>query len=148
MKEAEEFPDLIADWLFSNYQLKKAGYKSPNIEDDEENDDITPFARRAGIKVKPAVSSKGVSSKFAQVLEQIQKGDEDVEIEPKQQMEEQEENDIVLIDGGSKSPLGTREQQQLVDLFDNGGVNNTLEAEKLRRMQKQFAGDSKIKRAE
>lgn len=152
MQEAEEFPDLIADWLFSNYQLKKAGYKSPNDEEGDDDDGLTSFAKRAGIKAKPI---KG-AGKFQQVLEQIQAGDEDVDVEGGEQQAPQDYEDlpeerqmmIVADDSGNKAPLTGREQAAMFDVFDNAGISPVLEAEKLRRMQRQFQGDSKINRNE
>jgi hypothetical protein len=155
MKEAEEFPDLIADWLFANYQLKKAGYKSPHDEEDgEENDGLTAFAKRAGIKTKPI---KG-AGKFKEVLDQIQAGDGEIEsIEQREEVpqdyddvqEERGERQMIMVDDhGVKAPLSGNEQAAMFDVFESSGVSPVLEAEKLKRMQRAFQGGGKISRNE
>src|SRR5271165_918660 len=96
MKEAEEFPDLIADWLFSNYQLKKAGYKSPHDEEGEDDDGLTGFAKRAGIKAKPI---KG-AGKFKEVLEQIQEGDGEIDSIEQREAAPQDYDDVQEERGG------------------------------------------------
>lgn len=154
MQEAEEFPDLIADWLFSNYQLKKAGYKSPHDDEGDEDDGLTSFAKRAGIKSKPI---KG-AGKFKEVLDQIQAGDGDIDsIEQREEapqdyddvQEALPEREMIMVDdGGVKKPLTGNDRSQLFDVFDDAGVSPVLEAEKLKRMQRAFQGGGKVSRNE
>ena len=150
MKDAEEFPDEVADWFFTNYQMKKVDPKKVlqhNSVNDEDEDGLTPFAKLAGMKVKPPKSSK-----FKQVIEHIQADDEEVEVAPRmsepQDYEDLERQNVIMAPDPNAPPLTMNDAQQMIDLFDNSSVNEELELEKLKRMRRQMLGDSKVKRVE
>ena len=154
MKDAEEFPDEVADWFFADHQLKKIGSKQS--ADMDEDDGLTSFAKRAGIKSKPI---KG-AGKFKEVLEQIQLGDDEIEsIEQREEVPQDyedltetglgHEREMIMVDDGSvKKPLTGNDKSQLFDVFDNSGVSPVLENEKLKRMQRQYQGGGKVSRNE
>jgi hypothetical protein len=151
MDDAIEFPEEVADWFWSNYQMKKidqSATKSNHIDlkgqGDLETQTVegqTVFAKRAGVKIKPVRDR----SDFANVIDQITSDKTDTIEQPKtiEQLEAE-----LPFNNVSRAPLNVNEHRQLFDVFDNDMQDNqVLELEKLKQLRKQNMGaEPKIKR--
>lgn len=171
--DASEFPEEVAEYLSTNFgfhkltdeELRRAKMKNgpsrlrqegEDTDDDNGEEELSPFAKNAGIKTFKKRNPIRTHSDYTRVINEIQNEDEDGDVGSEMSDEARlaaYDSDIgpstgsSLSIGGDARPLNGSDAQQLSGLFDDG-PNPILEAERLRslRRSQMMSGEVKVKR--